>query len=41
VLDLERAYVGGGKRGFFGRLDPQALARILQPALVDVAIARP
>jgi Cys-tRNA(Pro) deacylase len=40
VLDLPRVYVNGGSRGFLVGLDPSALVALLQPTLVDVAIAR-
>ena len=41
VLELERVYVNGGKRGFLVSLRPQDLVRMLQPVLVDVAVPRP
>ncbi len=39
VLDLPRIYVNGGSRGFLVGVAPAALARVLAPTLVDVAIA--
>ncbi|MFC4159505.1 Cys-tRNA(Pro) deacylase [Chitinimonas lacunae] len=39
VLELDRIYLNGGKRGFLIGLDPQALLPILNPIAVDVAIA--
>jgi len=38
VLDLERIYVNGGRRGFLLGLAPQELVRTLSPQLVEVAI---
>jgi Cys-tRNA(Pro) deacylase len=38
VLQLERLYVNGGRRGFLISLAPADLVRVLQPTLVDVAI---
>ena len=38
ILDLERAYVNGGSRGFLVGVAPADLVRVLQPTLVDVAI---
>ncbi len=38
ILELERAYVNGGSRGFLVGLDPKELARVLAPTLVDVAV---
>ncbi len=40
VLDLDRIYVNGGKRGFLVGMDPRMLVRMLQPVLVDVAVPR-
>lgn len=40
VLDLPRIYLNGGSRGFLVGLDPQALVALVNPTLVDVAIAR-
>ena len=38
VLELERLYINGGRRGFLISLAPADLVRVLQPTLVDVAI---
>ncbi len=38
VLDLERLWINGGRRGFLVELEPRELVRVLQPTLVDVAI---
>jgi len=38
VLDLERIYVNGGRRGFLLGLAPQELVRTLSPQFVEVAI---
>ena len=38
VLDLDRAYVNGGRRGFLVALSPQEIQRVLNPTLVDVAL---
>jgi Cys-tRNA(Pro) deacylase len=40
ILSLERIWINGGKRGFLVSLDPREAARILQPRLVTVAIAK-
>jgi Cys-tRNA(Pro) deacylase len=37
ILDLERIYVNGGRRGFLVSLRPDDLVRVLAPTLVDVA----
>ncbi|MBV8465765.1 MAG: Cys-tRNA(Pro) deacylase [Burkholderiales bacterium] len=37
ILDLERIYLNGGKRGFLVGLDPKALLPILSPTPVQVA----
>lgn len=39
ILDLERIYLNGGRRGFLVRLDPRAAAAALAATPVDVAIA--
>jgi Cys-tRNA(Pro) deacylase len=39
ILDLEKAYVNGGSRGFLVGVAPRDLVRVLSPTLVDVAIA--
>ena len=38
VLQLERLYINGGRRGFLVSLAPADLVRVLEPTLVDVAI---
>jgi Cys-tRNA(Pro) deacylase len=38
ILDLPVIYINGGARGFLVALDPREAARVLQPALVDVAV---
>jgi Cys-tRNA(Pro) deacylase len=38
VLDLERVYINGGRRGFLVVVSPHEIARVLKPQLVDVAI---
>lgn len=38
ILDLEKIYLNGGKRGFLVGMSPADVERILQPVLVDVAI---
>lgn len=38
ILQLEKIYLNGGKRGFLVGLDPADAVRLLQPVLVKVAI---
>lgn len=38
VLELPRIYINGGRRGYLLEMDPAALARVLSPVLVDVAL---
>ena len=38
VLDLDRIYINGGRRGFLIALAPADLIRVLSPALVDAAL---
>lgn len=38
ILELERIYLNGGKRGFLVGLDPREVVRLLKPVLVRVAI---
>jgi len=38
VLDLDRVFVNGGRRGMLVSLSPADLAHVLQPTLVQVAI---
>jgi Cys-tRNA(Pro) deacylase len=39
IGDLRRIYINGGARGFLVGISPQDLLRVLQPDLVEVAIA--
>jgi Cys-tRNA(Pro) deacylase len=39
VLDLERIYINGGRRGFLVGLDPRELVRVLKPQLVEAGLA--
>jgi prolyl-tRNA editing enzyme YbaK/EbsC (Cys-tRNA(Pro) deacylase) len=39
ILDLERVWINGGRRGFLVSLDPKEITRVLDVTLVDVAIA--
>ena len=38
ILDLDRVYINGGRRGFLVALAPADIQRVLSAALVDVAI---
>jgi Cys-tRNA(Pro) deacylase len=38
VLELERVWINGGRRGMLVSLDPREIVRVLAPTLVDVAI---
>jgi Cys-tRNA(Pro) deacylase len=38
ILELERIYINGGKRGFLVGLDPREVVRVLKPTLVKVGI---
>jgi Cys-tRNA(Pro) deacylase len=38
ILELERVYINGGKRGYLVELDPREIVRVLQPTLVRVGI---
>lgn len=38
ILDLERIYINGGRRGFLVGIDPREAVRLLSPVLVDVGI---
>ena len=40
ILDLERIYVNGGRRGFLVGIDPKELARVVGAVPVDVALDR-
>ena len=38
ILELETVYINGGRRGFLVALSPQDIARVLNPAVVHVAL---
>ena len=38
VLDLERIYINGGRRGLLVALSPRELLRVLEPTSVDVGL---
>jgi Cys-tRNA(Pro) deacylase len=38
ILDLERIYINGGRRGYLLGLEPQELIRVLNPTLVAVGL---
>ena len=38
VLDLERVYINGGRRGYLLGMRPAEIVRVLSPILVDVAL---
>jgi Cys-tRNA(Pro) deacylase len=38
VLDIERIYINGGKRGFLVSMPPSEIVRVVKPTLVDVAL---
>ncbi|MEX0957900.1 MAG: Cys-tRNA(Pro) deacylase [Burkholderiales bacterium] len=38
ILDLERIYINGGKRGYLVGMAPQDVVRVLAPTLVEVGI---
>ena len=40
ILELERIYLNGGKRGFLVGIDPRDVAKLLQATPVDVGIAK-
>ncbi len=40
ILELERVYINGGRRGFLVRLAPREIVRTLSPTLVQVALER-
>lgn len=40
ILELPRLYINGGSRGFLLGMEPADLAAVLQPAVVQVALAR-
>ncbi len=41
VLDLERIYINGGKRGYLVGMTPNDVQRIIDPVLVQVGITDP
>jgi len=38
ILDLERIYINGGKRGFLVSMPPTEIVRVAKPMLVDAAL---
>ena len=38
VLELERIYINGGRRGYLLGMEPAVLTRLLAPVLVEVAL---
>lgn len=38
ILELEKIYINGGKRGYLVGLDPREVVRVLKPTLVRVGI---
>lgn len=38
ILDLERIYINGGKRGFLVSMAPTEVVRVAKPTLVDAAL---
>ncbi|MBV2167511.1 MAG: Cys-tRNA(Pro) deacylase [Bdellovibrio sp.] len=38
ILDLEKIYINGGKRGYLVSLAPKEVVRVLQPQLVNVGV---
>ena len=39
ILDLDRIYINGGRRGLLVALSPRELTRVLEPVSVEVGIA--
>jgi Cys-tRNA(Pro) deacylase len=39
VLDLQKIYINGGRRGFLVGMAPGEIVRVLRPTLVEVALA--
>jgi Cys-tRNA(Pro) deacylase len=39
IAELDRVYINGGRRGFLVALAPAEILRVLNPVLVDVALA--
>jgi prolyl-tRNA editing enzyme YbaK/EbsC (Cys-tRNA(Pro) deacylase) len=40
ILDLQRIYINGGKRGYLVGMSPADAARVLEPEPVNVAIEK-
>jgi Cys-tRNA(Pro) deacylase len=40
ILDLERIYINGGKRGFLVGIDPREVEQLLEPTVVAVGISK-
>ncbi len=38
ILDLEKIYINGGRRGFLVGMSPLDVKRLLSPAIVNVAV---
>lgn len=38
ILELDRIYINGGRRGFLVGIDPAVLARLLKAVPVEVAL---
>jgi prolyl-tRNA editing enzyme YbaK/EbsC (Cys-tRNA(Pro) deacylase) len=38
VLDIDRIYINGGKRGFLVSMPPTEVVRVINPTLVDAAL---
>lgn len=36
ILDLEKIYINGGKRGFLISINPQVIVDLLKPTVVEV-----
>jgi prolyl-tRNA editing enzyme YbaK/EbsC (Cys-tRNA(Pro) deacylase) len=41
ILDLDRVYINGGRRGLLVALAPADLVRVLSPIVVDAALSAP
>jgi Cys-tRNA(Pro) deacylase len=39
ILDLQKVYINGGKRGFLVEMDPHDLIKLLNPVMVKVGIS--
>lgn len=39
ILDLQKVYINGGKRGFLVEMDPHDLIKLLKPIMVKVGIS--